>query len=68
MAGDLQESRSMSVREAGRRGGEATKSRLGLEHFKKIGTVGGKRTAFLYRQLLREFGKKGGRPRRPTLG
>ena len=67
MDSDQQESKSMSVREAGRRGGEATKSRMGLEYFKKIGSTGGKTTAFLYRQLLGEFGKRGGRPKRPTL-
>lgn len=67
MDSEKMESKNLSVREAGRRGGEATKSHLGLEHFKRIGSIGGKRTAFLYRQLLKEFGRKGGRPRSRTI-
>jgi general stress protein YciG len=58
---------NISVSEAGRRGGQATLQNHGIEHFKKIGRKGGQRTAQLYRELLPEFGKKGGRPRRPTL-
>jgi general stress protein YciG len=57
----------MTVQEAGRRGGQATLQNRGIEHFRKIGRKGGKRTAELYRWLLSEFGKKGGRPRRPVL-
>jgi hypothetical protein len=57
----------MTVQEAGRRGGKATLQNQGSEHFKKIGRKGGKRTARLYRDLLSEFGKRGGRPRRLTL-
>ena len=57
----------MTVQEAGRRGGNTTLQNQGVEHFKKIGRKGGKRTAKLYRDLLSEFGKRGGRPRRPSL-
>jgi general stress protein YciG len=57
----------MTVQEAGRRGGQATLQNQGIEHFQKIGRKGGKRTAELYRDLLSEFGKQGGRPHRPTL-
>ena len=57
----------ISVSEAGRRGGYATLENLGLDHFQKIGRRGGKRTAHLYREMLSEFGKMGGRPKRPSL-
>ena len=57
----------MTVQEAGRRGGNTTLHNQGVEHFKKIGRKGGKRTAKLYRDLLSEFGRRGGRPRRPSL-
>jgi uncharacterized protein len=67
MDADQPESKSMSVREAGRKGGETTKSRLGLDHFREIGSKGGKKTASLYKQLLKDFGRRGGRPRLPNL-
>jgi general stress protein YciG len=57
----------ITVAEAGRRGGQSTLKNQGVEFFRKIGKKGGKRTAQLYRELLSEFGKKGGRPRRPAL-
>ena len=34
---------SMSVREAGRKGGETTKARHGIEHYERIGEKGGQR-------------------------
>ena len=57
----------ITVQEAGRRGGESTFQRRGTDFFRKIGRKGGQRTAELYKELLKEFGKKGGRPRRPSL-
>jgi general stress protein YciG len=57
----------ITVAEAGRRGGQSTLKNQGVEFFQKIGKKGGKRTAQLYRELLAEFGKRGGRPRRPAL-
>lgn len=60
-------SKPMTVQEAGRRGGQATLQNQGREHFRKIGHKGGRRTAELYRELLSDFGKRGGRPRRPSL-
>jgi uncharacterized protein len=57
----------MTVKEAGRRGGNATRENRGRGFFKDIGKKGGQRTAELYRELLSEFGKKGGRPHRPAL-
>lgn len=59
--------KQISVQEAGRRGGQATFQNHGVRHFKKIGREGGKRTAELYREFLSDFGKRGGRPRRPSL-
>ena len=59
--------KGMTVQEAGRRGGQATLQTQGAKYFEKIGRKGGKRTAKLYRDLLSEFGKRGGRPRRPSL-
>lgn len=58
----------MSVREAGRKGGNSTLKRLGIDFYKAIGRKGGRRTAQLYKQVMKEHGKKGGRPRRPDLG
>lgn len=63
----VEASSQITVREAGARGGRATLENQGIDFFKRIGHRGGKRTAQLYRELLKEFGKKGGRPRRPTL-
>ncbi|MBI2859081.1 MAG: stress-induced protein, KGG, repeat-containing protein [Chloroflexi bacterium] len=53
----------VSVVEAGRRGGQATLGKKGIDFFRTIGRKGGKRTAKLHADLLREFGRKGGRPR-----
>lgn len=60
-------SKPMTVQEAGRRGGRATFQNRGVRHFRKIGRKGGRHTAELYRELLSDFGKRGGRPRRPSL-
>jgi general stress protein YciG len=57
----------ITASEAGRRGGESTKQRHGSGFYRKIGSLGGRRTRELYGEMLKEFGKKGGRPRRPTL-
>lgn len=57
----------ITVAEAGRRGGTATRDRHGVEFLRKIAQKGGKVTATRYRDLLSEFGKRGGRPRRPSL-
>ena len=58
---------SLTVAEAGRRGGLATRNNQGIDFFKKIGRKGGEVTRKRYSHLLSEFGKKGGRPRRPSL-
>jgi len=58
----------ITVREAGARGGNVTRDRYaGTDFYRKIGAIGGKRTKELYAGLLKEFGKRGGRPQRPTL-
>ena len=57
----------LSVKEAGKRGGQATLRKHGRTFFSKIGRKGGKRTAQLYRAMLTDFGKRGGRQRRPQL-
>jgi len=56
-----------TVSEAGRRGGNATLRNQGRDFFRNIGKRGGDRTAELYGQLMKEFGKCGGRPKRPSL-
>ena len=57
----------MTVQEAGRRGGCKTLERRGIQFLRNIGRKDGQRTAELYGELLKEYGRKGGRPRRPTL-
>jgi hypothetical protein len=57
----------LTVVQAGRRGGQATLERRGVEFFREIGRRGGQRTKELYGDLLSRFGKRGGRPRRPDL-
>jgi len=63
----VDEKERITVGEAGRRGGRATLESHGADFFKRIGKKGGQRTVKLYREMLSEFGKKGGRPRRPAL-
>lgn len=58
----------ITVAEAGRRGGQSTLEHRGTEFYREIGRKGGKRTAELYGDLLKDFGRRGGRPRRPVLG
>ena len=57
----------LNVQEAGARGGRTTLERHGTHFYQKIGKKGGRRTKELYGDLIREFGKRGGRPRRPSL-
>lgn len=57
----------MSVRQAGARGGQATRDRHGIEYFKRIGKRGGETTKSRYGHLYREFGRRGGRPIQPSL-
>ncbi|GBD10764.1 hypothetical protein HRbin23_00410 [bacterium HR23] len=57
----------MTVREAGRRGGLALVQKYGRTYLSLIGRKGGKATARKYKDLLREWGKRGGRPRKGRL-
>lgn len=61
------ERNQLTVAEAGRKGGQSTLEHRGISFFQEIGRKGGKRTAELYRDLLKEFGRRGGRPHRPNL-
>lgn len=57
----------ISVREAGARGGRSTLERHGVKFYHQIGAQGGQTTKKRYAHLFSEFGRKGGRPRRPAL-
>lgn len=58
----------ITVQEAGRRGGLATSARYRSTGFyQKIGARGGEITKRRWGRLFGEFGKRGGRPRRPSL-
>ncbi len=57
----------ISVTEAGRKGGTTTRNRHGSKFYEQIGRRGGESTKKKYAHLLSGFGKKGGRPRRPSL-
>jgi general stress protein YciG len=58
---------ALNIREAGARGGRTTLERYGADFYQRIGKKGGRKTKELYGNLLREFGKRGGRPHRPSL-
>ena len=62
------ENQSLTVVEAGRRGGQKTLERYGIEYFREIGRKGGEVTTRKYQKLLAWWGQQGGRPRRPKLG
>jgi len=63
----MTEKEQITVAEAGRRGGKSTLERRGTAFFREIGAKGGKRQKELYSDLLSEFGRRGGRPRHPSL-
>jgi general stress protein YciG len=57
-----QKSEPMSVRDAGRKGGRATRARYGPEFFAEIGQKGGKAVSQRYpSEHFQEIGRKGGR-------
>lgn len=58
---------AITVVEAGRRGGTMTRERHGIEFYRRIGARGGQITKKRWGHLFSQFGKKGGRPRRPSL-
>lgn len=57
----------ITVAEAGRRGGKSTLERRGIEFLREIAKKGGEVTKSRYAHLFSEFGRRGGRPRRPNL-
>ena len=57
----------ISVKETGRRGGSMTRDRHGVEFLREIAKRGGETTKKRYGHLFSEFGRRGGRPRRPNL-
>ena len=58
---------SMSVQEAGKKGGISTRNKYGHIFLKNIGQRGGKVTSERHRDKLSYWGKKGGRPRKSNL-
>jgi len=66
MAQEPGQSGGMSVREAGRRGGERVKAKYGSEFYEEIGRKGGEATKSKYGPSFYEvIGQKGGqRPKR----
>ncbi len=65
MAEEQQQDRKpepMSVRDAGRKGGKATRARYGPDFFAEIGQKGGRAVSKRYpSEHFREIGRKGGR-------
>jgi hypothetical protein len=58
---------SISVREAGKRGGLALLYKRGNKHFSEIGKKGKEELNRLYPGMASAWGKKGGRPRKENL-
>lgn len=56
---------TMTVREAGKKGGQAVKEKRGFEFFVQIGRKGGEAVMYKYGpRYYSEIGKKGGRNRK----
>lgn len=54
---------TLTVSEAGARGGTATVLKHGIEHLQRIGKIGGQSTVRLYgAEQMRRWGRLGGRP------
>jgi len=59
---------SMTVREAGRLGGQRRREQIGREGFRQLGQAGGAVTAARGPNFYREIGRKGGAARKAQLG
>jgi len=60
--GDPAENREMSVREAGKKGGDAVRERYGSSYYEEIGRKGGKATRDRHGvEFYESIGQKGGR-------
>ena len=57
----------ITVKEAGRRGGQETSRRHGREHYREIGMKGQIAMREKYPDMAHIWGKMGGRPRKKTL-
>jgi len=58
---------SISVSEAGRRGGQTVLRNRGREFYARIGAKGQQKMRARYPNMASEWGKLGGRPRKPNL-
>jgi len=59
---------SLTVAEAGKRGGLRLLQTRGRDHFVVIGRRGQAAMRRKYPNMATEWGKRGGRPRKPNLG
>ncbi|MBM3120396.1 MAG: hypothetical protein FJ006_12795 [Chloroflexi bacterium] len=59
--------RCITVVEAGRKGGLTVLTTRGKSWFAQIGSEGQKALRAKYPNMAREWGRKGGRPRKPNL-
>ena len=65
---DMSPKSTLTVSEAGARGGTATVLRHGIEHLRRIGEMGGRSTVRLYGpEQMRQWGRLGGRPTKRRL-
>ena len=58
---------NITVNEAGRRGGLILAKNRGRQYFVEIGKKGQQAMRARYPNMSREWGKLGGRPKKPTL-
>jgi len=57
----------LTVRQAGHRGGLAVLQKYGRKFYVEIGKKGQQTTRTRYHHMAREWGKLGGRPRKPSI-
>jgi general stress protein YciG len=72
MSGDIfldrtQDSKPLSVSEAGRKGGQTVFRNRGKEFYRLIGAKGQQKMRALHPNMASQWGKLGGRPRKPNL-